>query len=524
MFCFTFYDLLRKNLEDRSGHGALEDGDRRLSYDQLNEQAERLAGSLHAMGLRRGDRVCIHMPKCVEEIIVSFAVSRLGGVFVNLHVQLANRQLLHAVKDAQTRFMFMERRKALSLADEGIPECVERIIIRGSETPDHEKMIGWNELPQVSPPPALPVIDRDLCAILYTSGSTGLPKGVMLSHQIVVQSGMAAARHLENKPDDRILCVLPLSFDFGLSQLTSVFLVGGTLVLEGTLTPAEIARDLDRKKITGMGTVPTVWIPLTRFLEANNIQLPGLSYVAVSGGMLPKAALRTWSHIFPNARKYVMYGMTEGFRSSFLPPEDFERKLGSIGKPLPNVELFVVHPEKGICGPNERGELIHRGSLISMGYLNNPELTAEKIKPCPHLKNLIGDEPVLYSNDTVYRDEEGYLYFVARTATFIKCSDFRISPTEVEDIVFDSGMAGDVVAFGMPDELLGQTVHVAMTVRPGTTFDQKKILSFCRDKMPSYMIPAAFHVWEGDMPRTPNGKIDRPIVIARYQAQAKSSQ
>jgi acyl-CoA ligase (AMP-forming) (exosortase A-associated) len=516
MFCFTFHDLLAKNLLERPGHTALESGDRSLTYSQLDERVEQLAGSLHALGLRRGDRVCIHLPKCMEEVISSFAVSRLGGVFVNLNILLAIRQLKHGVRDAGARFLFMDRRRAAALAEDGIPDCVERIIIRDAAAPSHEKMIPLGDLPQAGPAPQVRVIDGDLCAVLYTSGSTGLPKGVMLSHQNVVQSGMAAASHLGNRADDRVLCVLPLSFDFGLSQLTSTFLVGATLVLQSVQMPPEIARTLERKHITGMATVPTGWIPFTRFLEENGMEFPELRYVAVSGGMLPKGALRAWKRVFPNARKYVMYGMTEGFRSSYLPPEDFDRKLGSIGKPLPNVELFVVHPEKGLCGPGEHGELLHRGSLISMGYLNNPEATLEKIRPCPHLKHLIGDEAVLHSGDTVYQDEEGYLYFVARTTTFIKCSDFRISPTEVEDIFFDSGMVTDVVAFGVPDEIMGQAVHAALTPRPGRDFDQAALLTFCRKRMPNYMVPRGIHIWEGQMPRTPNGKLDRPAIIAAY--------
>jgi amino acid adenylation domain-containing protein len=492
MFCFVFDDLLRKNQADRADHAALEVGGQCLTYREVNKAVNRLAGSLHHLGMRKGDRVCIHLQKSIDEVIATFAVSRLGAVYVNLNPQLTTRQLQYAMKNARVRFAFMEHRKARALGADGVPDCLEMIVSRGSSAGREEnagpgtRLIAWSHLPDAHDPPAVRLIDRDLCAVLYTSGSTGMPKGVMLSHQNVVHSGMAAARHLQNRPDDRIISVLPLSFDYGLSQLTSAFLVGATLVLQPVQAPAEIVKTLQEKRITGLATVPTLWIPLTRLLDEHATELPHLRYVAVSGGLLPTDVLRAWKRVFPNARKYVMYGMTEAFRTSFLDPEDFDRKMGSIGKPLPNVEVFVVDPGKGICGPNERGELLHRGSLISMGYLDDPEATAEKFKPSPHLSPLIGDERVFHSGDTVFRDDEGYLWFVARTTTFIKCSDFRVSPTEVENLVFESGKVDDVVAFGVPDEMLGQVVHVAVSERPGSGFDERGLMLHCRRQMPTY--------------------------------------
>ena len=223
-----------------------------------------------------------------------------------------------------------------------------------------------------------------------------------------------------------------------------------------------------------------------RYLLGEQEVLPEIRYVANSGGPLPTDVMKAWPEVFPEARHYMMYGMTEGFRSAYLDPGDFHRKMGSVGRPLPNVELFVVDPDKGLCGPGEHGEILHRSpSLMSSGYYGKPEATAEKIRPCPHLAHLIGDEKVLYSGDTGYIDEEGYLYFVARTTTFIKCSDFRISPTEVEDVVFSSGQVTDVVAFGVADEALGQVVHIAVPARTARS-----------TSMPSAVLPhhhAALH-------------------------------
>ncbi len=519
MFCFTFWDLLSANANERPDSPALTLREETLTYAQLQRAADQFARSLSDLGVRKGDRVCTHLRKSFEEVIAAFAISRIGGVFVNVNHQLTLRQLRHVIENSQSRILITDPLKANALANEGTPEQLQHIVISGDSGPSEPRYVLWAQLSNPSPPPFVRLIDSDLCAILYTSGSTGKPKGVMLSHRNVVQSAMASATHLENKRSDRIISVLSLSFDFGLVQLTSMFLTGGTLVLQPVQLPAEILKTIRSRSITGIAMVPTMWIPLIKLMEDNGITCPGVEYVANSGGMLPRRALRAWPTVFPNARHYLMYGMTEGFRSSYLPPEDFERKLGSIGKPLPNVELFVVDPQKGLCEPNEHGELLHRGGLISLGYWNAPEATSEKIKVCTHLRPLIGDEKVLYSGDTVYQDDEGYLWFVSRNTEFIKCSDYRISPTEVEDVIFESGLVSDVVAFGVADEALGQVVHVVVSRASEINVDVQQLLQFCKTAMPNYMVPRRIHAWPSAMPRTGNGKVDRPSVISALREQ-----
>lgn len=282
--------------------------------------------------------------------------------------------------------------------------------------------------------------------------------------------------------------------------------------------PAEVIRTIDEHDVNALAMVPTMWIPFVRLLAEHGRTLDQIRYVANSGGPLPTDVQKAWPEVFPGARHYLMYGMTEGFRSTYLPPEDFLRKPGSVGVPLPDVEIYVVDDEKGLCGPGERGQIIHRSSsLMSSGYYHNAEATAEKIAPCAHLSHLIGDEPVLYSGDTGHLDDDGYLFFAARTSTFIKCSDFRVSPTEVEDVVFSSGLVTDVVAFGRPDELLGQVVHIAVTGIDGGEVDIDGIRRHSKKALPPYATPRQVHVWDATtMPRTANGKVDRPTVIDRF--------
>jgi acyl-CoA synthetase (AMP-forming)/AMP-acid ligase II len=297
-----------------------------------------------------------------------------------------------------------------------------------------------------------------------------------------------------------------------------MFLVGGTVVLQGVMMPAEIVKQLVKERITGFAAVPPAWIPVVRYLEEVQTALPHLRYITNSGGKIPTNTLEVMPKVFPGVQVFLMYGLTEAFRSTYLPPELFHRKMGSMGQAIPNVETFIVDEEIGICGPGQQGELVHRGSLVSLGYWGKPEATAEKIRPCPQLRHLIGDEPVCYSGDLVRIDDDGHYWFVSRKDSMIKSSGFRISPTEIEDAVSRSGMVMHVVAFGVDDELLGQAVEVVVTPLDGTRIEVEALLAFCRKTMPNYMIPKRVHVWPGDIPKTGSGKLDRPTILDAVRA------
>jgi acyl-CoA synthetase (AMP-forming)/AMP-acid ligase II len=352
--------------------------------------------------------------------------------------------------------------------------------------------------------------------IIYTSGSTGRPKGVMLSHRNIVAGARSVARYLKLGEDDRLLGVLPYSFDYGLNQLTTMMLVGGTVVHQPVTMATEIVGAIERERITGLAAVPPLWSQIVRLLDASPRPLPSLRRVTNSGGKISPNVLEKMPRVFPGVDVYLMYGLTEAFRSTYLAPEKFARKMGSIGRAVPNAEVYVVKPEGGIAGPGEEGELVHRGPLVSLGYWGKPEVTREKIRPCPALAPLIGEEPMVWSGDTVRIDAEGDLWFVGRDDAMIKTSGFRLSPDEVEDLVGRSGLVGDVVAFGAEHEELGQAVHLAVSPLPG--FELDALLRHCRRVMPPYMTPHKVYVWDETMPRTSSGKLARPEVIRRCGA------
>lgn len=516
MFTFTFYDLLEKNLTGRGSHPALIEGGSQISYAELGHRAEALAGWLEEVGVRRGDRVGIHLHKCSEEVIAMFAVARLGGVFVNIYHQWKVGQVSYVVGDCGIKVLFTNSRLAKELAANKLPDSLAQVVVKGP-APDHPKMVSWNDLPSNLTSSRVRVVDQDLAALLYTSGSTGQPKGVMLTHLNVIHGARSVACYLNNIPEDRLMGLLPMSFDYGMSQLTTMCLVGGSVVLQPVAMAAEIVNTLVSQRVTGLAGIPPMWIELVRYLRAQPTELHHLRYVTNSGGAIPRSILEAMPSVFPGTKVYLMYGLTEAFRSTFLEPEMFHEKMGSIGKAIPNVEVFVVDHDQGLCGPGEQGELLHRGSLISAGYWGQPEETAAKIKPCPHLAHLIGDEKVLYSGDIVRLDGDGYLWFVSRADAMIKCSGFRVSPSEIEDTIYQSSLVRHVVAFGVADELKGQVVHVVVSSPASHPVNVEQLLHYCRRHMPAYMVPHRIHQWPGEMPKTGSGKIDRVTVINAFR-------
>ena len=263
--------------------------------------------------------------------------------------------------------------------------------------------------------------------------------------------------------------------------------------------------------VTGLAAVPPIWGQIARLLDAHPVALPSLRRITNSGGKIPLNVLERLPHLFPGVEIFLMYGLTEAFRSTYLAPTKFAAKMGAIGRAIPGAEIYAIKPGEGIAGPGETGELVHRGPLVSLGYWGKPEATAEKIRPCPELAPLIGDEPVVWSGDTVRVDADGDFWFVARTDAMIKSSGFRVSPDEVEDLVCRSGLVGDAVAFGVEDDDLGQVVHVALTPLAG--FSDAALFAHCRRAMPHYMLPRRLHVWIEPMPRTASGKLARPEIV-----------
>lgn len=491
----------------------------RLNYVTLAQKIELAADALLALGLGRGERLAIYLEKRFETVIAMFGASAAGGVFVPINPLLKAAQVAYILKDCNVRILVTSVDR-LNLLISVLSEChdLHTVIVVGSAENlpviSRIHVIRWQEATTL-PRPIQPYrcIDSDMVAILYTSGSTGKPKGVVLSHRNLVAGAKSVSQYLRNNPDDRILSVLPLSFDYGLSQLTTAFYVGATNVLMNYLLPRDIIDEVIRESITGLAAVPPLWIQLAQLKWEKDISL---RYVTNSGGALPRAAFVKLRYALPNTRIFLMYGLTEAFRSTFLSPEEVDKRSNSIGKAIPNVEVLVLREDGSQCSPGEPGELVHRGPLVSMGYWNDIENTAKYFRPLPRQSGLTIPEIAVWSGDMVRMDEEGYLYFIGRSDDMIKTSSYRVSPTEIEEIIYSTECVVEAAAIGVPHPTLGQAIIVVAIPLEGVDLDPETLLSACKHHLPAFMVPSLIELRQGHLPRNPNGKIDRKSIAQEF--------
>jgi acyl-CoA ligase (AMP-forming) (exosortase A-associated) len=496
---------------------ALTHGDDSWTYAELWRASQAVAAGLRRDGLARGDRVAIYLDKRLETVAAIFGTSCASGVFVPVNPVLRAAQVGHILRDAGCRVLVTTPERYATLTTElGGCESVEVVVLVGVEAlPGGDvryQTRSWAELvaDRDWPPregPAESVIDVDVAAILYTSGSTGLPKGVVLSHRNLRAGADSVSEYLGNTSDDVILAALPLSFDAGLSQLTTGFRVGAHVVLHNYLLPGDVVTACRRYAVTGLTGVPPLWIQIAEQdwpAEAT----ASLRYFANTGGRMPRPLLSRLRELFPAADPFLMYGLTEAFRSTYLDPAEVDRRPDSIGKAIPNTEILVVRPDGSRCGPGEVGELVHRGALVALGYWNDSERTALRFRPPPGGPPVDTGERAVWSGDLVRADEDGFLYFVGRGDEMIKTSGYRLSPTEIEEIAFRSGLVRDAVALGDDDPALGQ--QVILIVTPGVPGQRvaESLRRYFRRNAPNYMVPAVIDE-RTSIPRGPNGKYDR---------------
>ena len=483
-----------------------------LDYAALAERVAAAAAGFAGLGLRRGERLAIYLEKRIETVSAMFGAAAAGGVYVPINPLLKPRQVGYILRDCNVRILVTSRQRFADLMEEIGQSADLRavILVDGTAAAVGDKAVLPWEAAMAARGAGGPsrVIDTDMAAILYTSGSTGNPKGVVLSHRNIVAGALSVSQYLENDADDRILSVLPLSFDAGMSQLTTAFAVGARVTLLNYLLPRDVVRTCAEERITGLTCVPPLWIQLAQ-LDWPAAAANSLRYFANTGGHMPRATLDRLRAAVPKAKPYLMYGLTEAFRSTYLDPAEVDRRPDSIGKAIPNAEILVVRPNGELCDAEEPGELVHRGALVSLGYWNDVERTAERFKPAPgQAPGICLPEIAVWSGDVVRRDAEGFLYFVSRRDEMIKTSGYRVSPTEVEDVLYATGLVGEAVALGIPHATLGQGIVVVAAPPAGGALDAEALLLECRRQMPLYMVPRRV-VERPTLPRNPNGKIDR---------------
>ncbi len=486
--------------------------DLQLTYAELDSRIQTFAGSLQALGVQRGERVAVYLPKQFETLIALFGSSRADAVFIPVNPQLKPQQVAHILRDSGASWLISSaaRARALEPLADQCP-ALEGVVLTDTPATLPWPTLLWADLPVQAPAPARS-IDVDLAALLYTSGSTGRPKGVMVSHRNLLVGAQSVASYLGNNAQDRLLAVLPLSFDYGLSQLTTAFLSGACVVLLEYLVPRDVIRAIETYGITGLAGVPPLWRQLAdqQWPESSRT----LRYFTNSGGHLPENTLARLRAAQPQAQPVLMYGLTEAFRSTWLPPDWLDRKPGSMGIPIPNAEILVLRPDGSACAPGEEGELVHRGSLVALGYWRDAGRTAERFRPLSP-PGAPFSETAVWSGDRVYRDADGFLYFRGRIDEQIKCSGYRISPEEIEEVLHASRLVEEAVVVGADHEQLGQAPVALLRGEPG---QEASLRDWLRMKLPAYMQPQAW-IWVDSLPRNANGKYDRSLLRQRYASQ-----
>jgi acyl-CoA ligase (AMP-forming) (exosortase A-associated) len=518
---FLLHHMLLSSAERWPAKEALVHGKHRLNYGEVARQTGGLARGLRHAGLNRGDRIGIYLEPSVAQVLSIFASSEAGGVYVPINGALFPEQVAHIARDCGMKGLITTPSKLASLTAV-LPDVPSlQFLVHTAEGEAPEVSLPTHRLEEFCALPGLSrrreqTISKDLAAILYTSGSTGKPKGVMLSHANVMAGSSIVSDYLGITASERILAVLPFSFDAGMNQLMTAFHQGATLVLINFVFAREVVQVLLKERITGLAGVPTLWSLLVQPNSTLRKQpLPDLRYITNTGGAMPQSVLKVLRQALPTTKIFLMYGLTEAFRSTYLPPEELDRRPTSMGKAIPDTEILVLNEQGQPCKPGEPGELVHRGPTVSLGYWNRPEETARALRPNPLLPAEMGDcEKVCYSGDLVKTDDEGFLYFIGRRDAMIKSSGFRVSPTEIEEVLFQTNQVRGAAAIGVPDDVLGQAIKVFVVAKEGAKLDPAALIAFCSQKLPRYMVPKMIEPLD-ELPKTSSGKVDYPALRRR---------
>jgi long-chain acyl-CoA synthetase len=484
----------------------------RFMYEELESKANRLAGSLIAGGVERGDRVVTYLENSMEAVVSVLAILKAGAVFVPVNPTTKADKLSYILNDCRSTGLITDRTRLGTLLNDraGTPHLHGVWVADGIP---HQKLatakhlfdltaeLDDDNLPAV--PPAKKCIDIDLAALIYTSGSTGRPKGVMLTHLNIVSAATSITNYLENRPDDIILNVLPLSFDYGLYQMLMAFKIGGTLILERSFAyPYRIIELLNHEHVTGFPIVPTISALLLQ-LDLAAHQFPALRYITSTAATFPTDHIRRLRLLLPNVKIFSMYGLTECKRVSYLPPDQIDIRPGSVGRGMPNEEVYIVDDTGRKASYGTVGELVVRGSNVMKGYWDLPEETDRMLKPGP-----LAGEKVLHTGDLFRMDQEGYLYFVGRKDDIIKTRGQKVSPREVEEVLHAMPGVLEAAVIGVPDEVLGEAIKAMVRLRADVRLTAAQVIHWCSQRLENFMVPS-FVEFEGEFPKTSTGKINK---------------
>jgi amino acid adenylation domain-containing protein len=493
----TFAEDLTRRAAADGERVALIAGEERLTFAELDERATRLADGLRELGVNRGDRVAVVLPNVAAAAVAIYGVLRSGAAFSPVNPTTKVERLAQLLDDLGA---------AAVVCDASTLETSQAAAGRAGAIP---VVAGPDDLPTghalASPSP----LEVDLAAVIYTSGSTGEPKGVTLTHRNMTFVADSIIEYLRLTSDDRILCVLPLSFNYGLYQLLMAVRVGATLVLEaGFAFPGRVVKLLIDERITSLPGVPTVFQTLVSLKGIAERGFPDLRFITNAGAALPEATVRAVRETFEDADLYLMYGQTEATRVAYLPPELVDDKPTAVGIAIPGTEVWIEDDEGDVLGAGEVGELFVRGPHVMQGYWNDPEGTAVRLRP-----GRWPWERTVATNDLFRFDGDGHLHFVGRRDDVIKSRGEKVAPREIEEILMSADGVREAAVVGVPDELLGEAVIAHVAPRPGIELDATELRRLCASRLEDYKVPRLVEV-HPELPRTGNGKVDRRALAA----------
>ena len=522
---YLLHSLLFNQVDLRPDHTALIHKQEYLNYHELGNQVSKFADGYTHTGLPKGSRVGVYLTKQVETVCAFFGTLAAGGCMVPINPVLKADQVQHIMLDCDVSILVTSLARLGQLANivEHCPQLIKIVLVdfNADKIKNYsfvDNIIGWDEFCSAANSTMRPnIIESDLAAIFYTSGSTGKPKGVVLTHHNMRVGAESVAQYQRNTEHDRVLAALPFSFDYGFSQLTTAMVAGASVILLDYLLPKDVINAADKYQATGLAGVPPLWMQITKLKWPTSIQ-EKIRYITNSGGAMPQTTLSILQERLPSTDIYLMYGLTEAFRSTYLPPDQVKIRPTSMGKAIPNAEIFVINKKGEECKPDEVGELVHRGPLVGQGYWNDPQKTAERYKPLPATlcDGRTVTELAVWSGDSVKKDAEGYLYFVSRTDEMIKTSGYRVSPTEIEETMLKLDYISEAVAMGVPHAELGQAIVVAATSNTNAELATDSAISELKKHLPPYMMPQKIVILE-QLPRNANGKFDRKQLYLQFE-------
>jgi len=484
---------------------ALVCGAARSTYRELATAASSFAGFLVEKGLKKGERVAIYIDSSPQTVIAIFGALEAGGCIVVINPATQAERLGYILENCNARFLVTSIEKRAQVLQASAACTARPLLVWTGAGEEKEEGIPFTRIMQdARPAPRVRLIDNDLAGIVYTSGSTGKPKGVTHLHRTFNTAVEAVAEYLENNAEDVILGVLPLSSSYGLLQLLVTFWTGGRVVLEkGFGYPYEIIKRIKEEKVTGLAGAPTIWAIILRLEGLEKEDFSSLRYITNAAAAMPASFVPRLRKVFPTTKIFLMHGLTECLRTTYLPPEEIETRTTSVGTGMRNIELWVEDADGVRLGPGHVGEMIVRGSTLMVGYWNDPEGTAKALIPGP-----LPGEKVLRTRDLFRMDEEGYFHFVARSDELIKSRGEKVSPIEVEDVIYTMDAVNEVRVIGVPDTILGQAIRAEIVLKEGRQLTAQEVKAHCRRFLEDFKIPHAVE-FVASLPKTQGGKIKR---------------